>query len=184
DAEFVRFDPEKSREAPKHEHAEHDESEAAAAQITAGQHTSQSVLTTPKNFFEIWRCRSRRLRPRAPWPLAARASGAPVVGRVIGDRRRRYNAPSCRALTLIQRRIYVANEKSASSSGPAKCSSRDASCHISSSIGGKAASPSGEVCTCVISSRSAIGMVMEKMSLPPITIISSTPRFAASARAK
>ena len=51
---------------------------------------------------------------------------------------------------------------------------------ICGSIAGKNESPCGDACTRVISSRSATSMAASNTSLPPITMISPTPRLLAS----
>ena len=72
-AQFVRLDPEKAGKSPKRQHAKRDESEAASAEIAAGQHAPQFVLAAAQDFLEIGRRRPRRLRPGAPRALAAAA---------------------------------------------------------------------------------------------------------------
>ena len=59
--------------------AEHDQREAAAAEIAARQHAAQLVLAAPQQLLEVGRRRAGRLRPRAPRALAAARSPGPAA---------------------------------------------------------------------------------------------------------
>src|SRR5262249_51817922 len=74
--ELVGLNPEETGEAPEHQKTECDQRKSAAAEISAGQIASQSVLTAPEHFLQVRRRRSRRLRSGAPRPFAARAPWA------------------------------------------------------------------------------------------------------------
>ncbi len=119
DAEFVRLDAEETGEAPQRDRRQRQQREALAAEIAARQHAAQFVLAAAQDFLEIRRCRAaRRLRSGTPGAFAARAprTAAPaaliapwhlnflptpgrmpnglMLGGVIGDASRRYNARS------------------------------------------------------------------------------------------
>src|SRR6185437_6109024 len=164
--EFVRFNSEETRKTPEREDPKRDKGKSASAKVAPWQHSPQSILTAAENFLQVRRCRSLRLRSGTPGALAARAPGpaaalispwhlqylpTPAPDAQQPYDREGYRGPQAllqRAdlprIYAIQHLIYVDRVKSASSSGPAKWSSRDTSCQNSGSIGGNSASPSGE----------------------------------------
>ena len=129
-AELVRLDLEEAREAPHQQRGDHDQQDAAAAEIAARQHAFQLVLAAAQQFLEVGRRRPGRLRSLAPRPLGAsrapraaalitpwhenlsgpanpsgsrRCPGRGYMGRVRGFQRRRAAAAQRRGGALIGR---------------------------------------------------------------------------------
>src|SRR5262245_869647 len=106
-AQFVRFDAEKSGKTPEGERTKKNECETASAEIAAGQHAPQSVLPATEDFLQIgwsWAWRLRPGTPRAPTTAPPRSSSAAAL--ICPRHRIRSPAPAISARLVSVGRGY------------------------------------------------------------------------------